>query len=676
MAAMRISGLASGMDIDGMVEKLMVAQRMPMDKLEQQKQTYEWQRDAYREVNKKLTTFDTYVADNFILKSLNTKTATSSNADLVGVKATSAAVGSLSIESVSQLATAARGIGDKQERAEGSTKLSTLGITGNSISLKSIQANGELAEKATKIEIDSTMTINEFVSKINGSDAGVSAIFENGRLSITATNTGDNKSGAEVQVTAGADVFGKLGFTSLLGKTSGDLATGGTNALFEVNGIATERSTNNFTLNGFNVTLNKTFNEDKAHNRVLEEETQKRDAALNTLNTTLNSLQTKYPDVSSSGDLNTQVQALETKLEAEIGSQQTIKTNASTDLDAKRAVSLGDSTAGAWFDNLSAENKQLLLDTSDLATLTPEQQALFGGNASAVKDVLLAKTTFDDESSKLANLDAAKANLVGQKQTYDAAKSSVDELSTAAPTPSATAAPVTMTATTNVDEMVDRIKDFVNTYNGLIKDLNSKRTEEVYRDFKPLTALQKKAMEENEIKLWEEKAKSGMLRGDSIIQSGLSALRELQYHKDPSIINPKYNSVQNIGISSSRDWTLGGALEINEAELREALQEDPDAVVKLLTNDGEGSSKGFMRKVREEIDIIEKNIDNQAGRGTMTEAQYALGKNLQDVNRRLTEWQTKLQSIEGRYWQQFGAMEAMINKANSQSAMLMSQFYS
>lgn len=53
MSTMRIGGLASGMDIDSIVEKLMVAERMPMDKLEQQKQIYEWQRDAYRDVNKR-----------------------------------------------------------------------------------------------------------------------------------------------------------------------------------------------------------------------------------------------------------------------------------------------------------------------------------------------------------------------------------------------------------------------------------------------------------------------------------------------------------------------------------------------------------------------------------------------------------------------------------------------
>ena len=48
---MRISGLASGMDIDQMVKDLMTAERVPLDKLAQKKQTIEWQKDSYRELN-------------------------------------------------------------------------------------------------------------------------------------------------------------------------------------------------------------------------------------------------------------------------------------------------------------------------------------------------------------------------------------------------------------------------------------------------------------------------------------------------------------------------------------------------------------------------------------------------------------------------------------------------
>ena len=44
----RISGMASGMDIDTMVKGMMDAERVPLDKLYQKKTYTEWQRDDYR----------------------------------------------------------------------------------------------------------------------------------------------------------------------------------------------------------------------------------------------------------------------------------------------------------------------------------------------------------------------------------------------------------------------------------------------------------------------------------------------------------------------------------------------------------------------------------------------------------------------------------------------------
>ena len=44
---MRISGLATGMDTDQMVKDLMKAERIPLDKLSQKKQTIEWQKESY-----------------------------------------------------------------------------------------------------------------------------------------------------------------------------------------------------------------------------------------------------------------------------------------------------------------------------------------------------------------------------------------------------------------------------------------------------------------------------------------------------------------------------------------------------------------------------------------------------------------------------------------------------
>lgn len=250
----RIGGLASGMDIDSLVKKLMNAERAPLNKLYQKKQTYEWQRDAYRGVNTKLKTFDTYISDNLVLKSLISKTAASSNSNLVSATATGSAAGTLSIEGVSQLATAARKVGD-QVNAVGTTKISDFASTGT-IEFKAIQTNGKLASEATKIEITPDMTVDQFISKVNSSNAGISTVFENGRFSFTAKNTGDVKGDDEIKVVGGLDIFNKLGFAD----PNKVQNTEGKNAIFTVNGIATERTTNTFTISGYNVTLKDTFN--------------------------------------------------------------------------------------------------------------------------------------------------------------------------------------------------------------------------------------------------------------------------------------------------------------------------------------------------------------------------------------------------------------------------------
>ncbi len=104
---------------------------------------YEWQRDAYRGINTKLQTFDKYIADNLILKSMKSKTAAVSNSTYASATATPSASGTLALEGVSQLASAARGLGD-QINATANTKLSELGISNGVIKLNAIKPDGTM----------------------------------------------------------------------------------------------------------------------------------------------------------------------------------------------------------------------------------------------------------------------------------------------------------------------------------------------------------------------------------------------------------------------------------------------------------------------------------------------------------------------------------------------------
>ncbi|KAB2864960.1 MAG: flagellar hook-associated protein, partial [Exiguobacterium chiriqhucha] len=83
----RFGGLASGIDTDTIIKQLMQAERVPVDKLEQKKQTTEWKRDAYREINRSLMTLRNSAVDLMFSRNFYAKTSSSSDESRVSVVA-------------------------------------------------------------------------------------------------------------------------------------------------------------------------------------------------------------------------------------------------------------------------------------------------------------------------------------------------------------------------------------------------------------------------------------------------------------------------------------------------------------------------------------------------------------------------------------------------------------
>lgn len=686
MAGMRIGGLASGMDIDQIVGDLMKAERIPLDKLFQKRTTFEWQRDSYRSINTKLKSFDTYLFDNFSLSSsFNKKTVESSNSNLVSATATGGASSNLSIEGVSQLATAARQIGNTISTstggtATGSTKMSELsGISGDTtISLKAIQSNGTLAKEATNIEIKATDTIDQVISKINNSSAGVSALFENGKLSITAKNTGDIKGGAEVQVTGGNNVFSALGMSN-----STDLATGGTNAVFQVNGITTERSSNTFTISGYNVTIKSTFNvKNTLEEQVARLEIAKDQAIQDVANaqtakdTALNNQSLKQSEYDSAfNGLTLDQQTLYSDTVKDNSALKNTLANLSEEhfLEFKNLTATEDADIDSL--TITDESKKMLksLSAEDRVAL----QGMSNEDFTALKNVAVKNVSLD-----IANLDVtrttndltAKEALRDQKiEEYNLAVQQNNNTS-----PDTSVPTINLTASSDINAMVDKVKEFVEKYNELIGGMNTSLKEKKYRDFPPLTDEQRKDMSEKEQELWDEKAKSGLLRSDSIVSGGLSEMRNAIYGRvgnEDNIID----TLAEMGVTTSNSYSDGGKLVINEEKLRKALTENPDQVVKTLTQSGEKATdssedtRGIVQRLRDSMKDFTLNIEKKAGKASSTDQQYSIGKSLIDTNSRISNFQRRLEDIESRYWRQFTAMEQAISKANQQSAFLMGQ---
>ncbi len=228
----------------------------------------------------------------------------------------------------------------------------------------------------------------------------------------------------------------------------------------------------------------------------------------------------------------------------------------------------------------------------------------------------------------------------------------------------------TVSVSNNVDDSFEKVMNFVEKYNEIIDDLNGKTEEKRYRDFSPLTAEQKKEMEKEEIELWEEKSKSGMLKGDSVVSGVLSSMRQNWYA--PVETDGEYSMASQIGITTTSNYREGGKLEVDEDQLRSALRDSPDSVAKLFS--GTDTNPGIARRLETSIEEATKSIERKAGKPTSLDNNFMLGRQIKSINDDMSSFQDRLTAIENRYWREFGAMEKAIQKMNSQSAYLMQNF--
>lgn len=231
-----------------------------------------------------------------------------------------------------------------------------------------------------------------------------------------------------------------------------------------------------------------------------------------------------------------------------------------------------------------------------------------------------------------------------------------------------------LTVSDDSDTTFDAIMKFIDKYNEVIDKINGSQQEKKYRDFKPLTEEQKEEMTEEQIKKWEEKAKSGILRGESLLTNGMYSMRQSWYAKVET--GGEYTSLTQIGLTTSANYLDGGKIVLkngDETALREAIRKDPESVMKLFSNDVEGAGRGLINRLEDNVESMMKKIEKRAGTSISTQ-ENTIGKRMKDLDKRISNFEKRLVSIETRYWNQFTAMEKAIQRMNQQSMQLMSQF--
>lgn len=243
-----------------------------------------------------------------------------------------------------------------------------------------------------------------------------------------------------------------------------------------------------------------------------------------------------------------------------------------------------------------------------------------------------------------------------------------------------TAEKITFTTTSDSDKIVDAVKSFVEDYNKLVTDLhNSYSTMPLQtssgKDYLPLTEDELSKNSESYIKSYEEKAKTGLLFGDSDLSNLYTKLTQsVQGSGEIGAM------MRSIGISVEYSSGLS-TLSLDEDKLRSALDTDPEKVKTAFTasSSNGASSNGIMAGLKGTLEMYGKTSIGSPGilvkKAGTTLSSYSLSDNqiqdqIDNVQKEIEKWQDKMSDRIDFYTNQFTQLEMLINQMNSQSSAL------
>jgi len=230
MADLSLGGLATGMDTDSIINQLVQLEQRPIYNYQQEISELEQTKGAWRDINSRLDNLENKLTDLKLSSTYNSRTASSSNEDVVTATAANSANEANYDITVNQVATAQRLIGSRKPGFSAAGDVITL--------------NG------TDVNISAGDSLSDISSKINDADSGYSASVIDNVLVIEAEKTGvanallDGSDGSTPTISDNNGILKDLGiFDTTNGYFTNEKAA--TDAKIEINGITGITSSSN-----------------------------------------------------------------------------------------------------------------------------------------------------------------------------------------------------------------------------------------------------------------------------------------------------------------------------------------------------------------------------------------------------------------------------------------------
>ena len=680
--AMRISGLASGLDTDSMVKELMMAHSLKKTNIEKKKTRAEWTQDKWKELNSKIYKLYTDQVSKLRLQgTYKTKSASSSNSNVIDVTANANAQTGSHTVSVQRMAIA-QYVTSGDISALGLTSSSKLAdvkdASGNSLVPTNTVINiavGKGADaKTTQLVIDDKTTVNDFVSALQ--NVGLNASFDEkqGRFFISSASSGEDNAFtittnalSTEAASARENVKDALDYDNL--SAADKRAVSNALATLDKNSGATEQEISNAMLS--------------LSNLAEKQATAKTEASAKEFVSGMIKSQLEADDTIVATDKKTREEVIEEKLKEALSKSENkdkIKyftengLNATTIADAQSAGILSDAdvaAVGTYTEFVSAQEATVLAQ-NEVALAADEYKNVDtnGGDNNVLSALGLGNITGADVTGGTMGMTVTSAQdslitLNGAQLKSSTNSITANGLSFTIKAETKDDEVITLGVSNDVDGVYNTVKDFVKQYNELLGEMNKLYNASSARGYDPLSSDEKESMNEADIEKWETKIKDSLLRRDSTLGALIDGMRNAL---NTSVsVNGKNYTLSSFGISTSPDYTERGLLHIYgdpDDMLRAALSEDPDAVAQALS----GITMNLFNEMQNKMKSSSLSSALTFYNDKMITSQ------IKDYDSSIKDWEDRLADIEDKYYKQFAAMESAMEKMNQQSTYLANLF--
>lgn len=684
---MRITGLATGLDMDEVIKESMRPYRIKIQQQQQQKEIVEIKQKLYRDVLKDSREFynkyfDVSKSDSIILsKNWSTIKVESSDSNVVSVSANSEATNkNFTIKGSSATATKAtltEGIGEGDKIVVDGKEFTLSGSTDRE---RASNLNKELQKAGIKVSVSYT----DFAGSVDGENKK-GLVFESTVLGEKGTFTlGGSIQAVNIEEVKGSNATEAkfTGITIENIKDSKEIKIG--DKVISLNLDSSKEYTKDELINE----LNKKLEEEKIDFRAKVNEKN---------NVTLTS--------TKSGEL-TDLPTLEITLKDNSIVKGTFE-NGKNATPLVKSMNLSDVEGKVLFINGSKIELPLKedgsIDNDALNSLLEENKLNVSAEIKDGKLSLISKTNGEGQSIDVRVVEKPAAGFIPVIQGKDA-NIIIEDSKGGVYTHKGDSNTVTLdgvtfkfngkipadgikvTGTKDVTKTKEMVVNFFNDYNKLMEKLNTLTMEKRDRSYSPLTDEQKKEMSESEIKLWNERVEKGQLSRDSDLSRIINSLKSAM----TTMVDGIDINLEDIGVKPVSDYggVKNGTFTIDEDKLTAALEEDTDKVMRLftatptdskdLTSAEKNSKSGIAQRLKsilyDETMTVSARLLKKAGyEGTTTVTNNELTKSIEKYERKMEDMEKAFSKKEQALYSKYATLETMMNQLNSQQSYLLSQ---